>query len=91
MEPKLEAAAQQILTKHKDQDPKSLLQELVQARGYNSPQYRTVSTDGPEHEKTFEVEVLVNGQVYGSGQGNSKRTAAKAAARVALETFAKEE
>jgi ribonuclease-3 len=46
-----------------------------------------VSTSGPEHEKIFEVEVLVNGQVYGHGVGHSKRAAAKVAAREALSLF----
>jgi ribonuclease-3 len=87
MRPRLEAAAIQILAKRKDQDPKSQLQELVQSRGFLPPQYRTVSTSGPEHEKIFEVEVLVNGQVYGHGVGHSKRAAAKVAAREALSLF----
>jgi ribonuclease-3 len=90
MEPKLELASKQILTKRKDQDPKSLLQELVQSRGYSPPQYRTVATSGPEHDKTFDVEVLVNGRVFGRGVGHSKRSAAKVAARQALQSFPEE-
>ena len=43
MEPRLNSAAQLILLKRKDQDPKSLLQEMVQSQGYPPPQYRTVS------------------------------------------------
>jgi ribonuclease-3 len=87
METRLDDASDRILTDHKDQDPKSLLQELAQANGYFAPQYRTVATSGPEHDKTFEVEVLVGGQVYGTGVGHSKRAAAKSAARVALSNF----
>jgi ribonuclease-3 len=65
-------------------DPKSLLQEWVQAQGFASPVYRIVATRGPEHEKCFEVEVIVNEKVCGSGSGQSKQSAAKAAARDAL-------
>ena len=90
MEPRLESAARQILSKRKDQDPKSLLQESVQSKGFPPPIYRTISTSGPEHEKTFEVEVLINGNVYGTGSGHSKRSAAKAAAHLALEKFSED-
>ena len=86
-EPLLEPVADQIILSHRDQDPKSVLQELVQANGFGPPQYRTVSTTGPEHEKTFEVEVLINGQVYGRGTGHSKQAAAKEAAGVALDSL----
>jgi ribonuclease-3 len=87
VEPLLEPAAHQIIATHRDQDPKSLLQELIQGQGYNAPIYRTVGTSGPEHMKTFEVEVLVNDQVCGRGIGLSKQAAAKAAAHDALVTL----
>ena len=82
--PLLETGSRQILAEQKDQDPKSILQEWVQSQGLGTPQYRTVSSEGPDHEKIFIIEVLVNGQVYGFGQGSSKRIAAKEAARAAL-------
>jgi len=85
--PLLEVGSRQILAEQKDQDPKSILQEWVQAQGFNTPQYRTASSEGPDHEKKFIIEVLVNGQVYGAGQGSSKRIAAKEAARAALKTI----
>jgi ribonuclease-3 len=84
VEPYIEEASWKILADRKDQDPKSLLQEWAQAQGYGPPIYRTSSTSGPEHEKVFEVEVLVNYVVYGYGQGPSKQAAAKSAARNAL-------
>ena len=83
--PLLEPAADQIIFTHGDQDPKSLLQEQIQARGFSAPQYVTVAQTGPEHERIFEVEVLVAGQVIGRGAGLSKQLAAKEAARSALE------
>jgi ribonuclease III len=85
--PFLETGSRQILSEQKDQDPKSILQEWVQSQGYHTPQYRTISSDGPDHEKIFIIEVIVNGQVFGKGQGSSKRTAAKEAARTALQSL----
>jgi ribonuclease-3 len=87
VEPILENAVQQILAARRDQDPKSLLQEWSQGRGYGPPLYRTVSDSGPDHDKCFEVEVVVNGKVYGRGSGHSKQVAAKGAAREALDSL----
>ena len=87
IEPMLKPAAERILAEHAEQDPKSLLQEWVQSQGYGPPVYRTVATQGPEHDKTFEVEVLVNGQPFGRGTGRSKQAAAKSAASTALQTL----
>jgi ribonuclease-3 len=85
--PMLAPAVDQIFTNHKDQDPKSMLQERIQSQGFAPPRYQTVSTSGPEHNKTFEIEVLINDQVYGQGVGHSKQSAEKAAAKAALEYF----
>jgi ribonuclease-3 len=87
VEPMLQSASNQILSAHKEQDPKSLFQEWIQSQGYGPPVYRTVATTGPDHARNFEVEVLVNDKVYGRGLGHSKQTAAKAAARAALQSL----
>jgi ribonuclease-3 len=87
VEPLLEPAARQILSVHKDRDPKSLLQEWAQSEGHGTPYYRTVAAMGPDHAKMFEVEVQLNGQVYGRGIGQSKQSAAKAAAVAALDSL----
>ncbi|HSQ26052.1 MAG TPA: ribonuclease III [Anaerolineales bacterium] len=87
VEPMLISASKRILADHEDKDPKSLLQELVQAKGYLPPVYRTIAEDGPEHDKTFVVEVLLDDQSIGRGVGHSKQSAAKLAAIVALETL----
>jgi len=84
IEPHLRSAAGEIVSTHRDRDPKSLFQEWIQAQGLGPPIYRIISTSGPEHEKMFEVEVIVNGASYGVGQGFSKQAAAKAAAHYAL-------
>ncbi|MEN8171349.1 MAG: ribonuclease III [Chloroflexota bacterium] len=80
MEPFLESVADSIYTSGKMQDPKSRLQEWTQAHGHGAPTYCTVSTTGPDHAKIFEVEVEINGQIYGRGTGHSKQAATKAAA-----------
>jgi ribonuclease-3 len=65
-------------------DPKSLLQEQVQAQGLPAPTYRVKGMRGPQHDPTFEVEVLVGENVVGTGEGRSKRVAERAAAMNAL-------
>lgn len=87
IEPLLEPAARQVIEKHKDRDPKSQLQEIVQSQGHSSPQYRVVAASGPDHEKSFEVEVVIGGKVLGFGQAHSKRSASKLAAQQALENM----
>lgn len=71
-------------------DPKSRLQEVVQARYQRAPGYKTVHEEGPEHRKVFTVEVAVHGNVLGSGTGLSKQEAEREAARQALARFEEE-
>jgi ribonuclease III len=68
-------------------DYKSGLQELVQARSQPLPEYRLVGTFGPDHEKRFEVEVLVAGESLARASGPSKKEAEQEAARLALSRF----
>jgi ribonuclease-3 len=82
--PFLETAVSEILEKQSDKDPKSLLQEIVQSGGRPAPRYVVVSEVGPDHAKTFEVEVYANGEKIGKGTGSSKQTASMAAAQDAL-------
>lgn len=83
--PMLVKASDYILMMHKNEDPKSVFQEWAQAHGNPAPLYVTRSATGPDHAKIFDVEVVVNGVVYGSGSGHSKQAATKAAAKNALE------
>jgi ribonuclease-3 len=66
-------------------DHKSRLQEIIQAERQERPAYRLVEAVGPDHDKTFWVEVVVGGEVLGRGSGKSKQAAEKDAARHALE------
>ena len=63
---------------------KSLLLEYVQAEGWPQPHYRVVTEEGPSHNRTFTVEVLVNDQSCGRGEASSKKSAEQKAAREAL-------
>ena len=65
-------------------DPKSNLQEWSQANKLGVPIYTTTAITGPEHERTFEVHVDIDGQLYGVGFGHNKQLASKEAALKAL-------
>jgi ribonuclease-3 len=65
-------------------DPKSALQENVQAEGEQAPRYRVIASSGPAHDPLFVVEVLVGELVVARGEGRSKRLAERAAAEAAL-------
>ena len=69
------------------QDHKSALQELVQARSQPLPEYRLLGTFGPDHDKRFEVEVLVAGESLARASGPSKKEAEQEAAKKALENL----
>lgn len=69
-------------------DYKSKLQELVQTTK-KSLDYRVISETGPAHDKTFVVEVVIDGIVYGKGTGHSKKVAEQMAALDAYNKQAK--
>lgn len=66
-------------------DAKSELQELVQSRKWPTPEYQVVSATGPDHDKQFVIEVVVNGQSFARGEGKSKQAAQQQAATAALQ------
>ena len=66
-------------------DYKTRLQEMMQSQGRAAPRYRVVAEEGPDHAKTFEVEVSVGGEPFGRATGRSKKEAEQAAARKTLE------
>ncbi len=70
-----------------DGDPKTVLQQLVQQTEGDALEYILLRADGPDHKKTFEVEVRVNSNPCGRGVGTSKRKAEQAAAKAALKVF----
>jgi ribonuclease III len=84
IEPMLEKAVAEILNENLDRDAKSILQEYTQSSGMGTPAYRTISVNGPDHQRVYEVEVVISGEVYGRGQGANKQAATKSAAQAAL-------
>ncbi len=75
-----------ILRDTEKQNFKSLLQERVQASQRVHPRYRVRREEGPDHQKSFTVEVVVRGRVLGVGRGANKKEAEQHAARQALES-----
>ena len=73
------------VSKLSNMDYKTIFQEKVQQKKDQTIVYRLVGESGPDHDKSFQVEVLLNGQVVGSGVGSSKKRAEQDAARSALE------
>ncbi|MCL2079375.1 MAG: ribonuclease III [Oscillospiraceae bacterium] len=71
----------------KNSDYKSMLQEHIQTKPNLTLEYKTVGEEGPDHNKTFTVEVSVGGQVKGKGTGKSKKAAEQAAAKQAILTM----
>ncbi|MGI9243125.1 MAG: ribonuclease III [Verrucomicrobiales bacterium] len=65
-------------------NPKGELQEILQGLSTRSPNYRIVSQEGPDHCRVFEANVEWNGQILGSGSGQSKKEAEALAATDAL-------
>lgn len=68
-------------------DAKSRLQELLSARQLPAPEYGLVEESGPPHDRNFIFQVLLGGEVIGTGTGRSKKAAQQAAATVALATL----
>ena len=73
-----------IFQNHMDDDTKSRLQEWAQGQGFASPKYILVAEEGPDHVKTFEMEVRIGNNPFGRGIGPNKQSAEKAAAKEAL-------
>jgi len=65
-------------------DPKSRLQEYVQSLGFATPKYKVAEESGPDHDKKFIIDVIVNETSWGTGEGKSKGSAEQAAAGQAL-------
>jgi GrpB-like predicted nucleotidyltransferase (UPF0157 family) len=66
-------------------DPKTELQQLFQSRR-RAPHYHVLAVTGPDHARSYQVEIRLDGVPLGRGEGRSKKEAEQAAARAALET-----
>ncbi len=65
--------------------PKSRLQEFTQRRTGERPSYRLTDASGPDHERSFRIEVWIDGELMGVGEGPSRRAAETAAAAEAID------
>lgn len=86
----LQPKAETFVKKQTFKDPKSLLQEIVQAKRLSSPIYKVLKEEGPAHAKIFTVGVFVKNAIVGMGSGKSKQEAEENAAMVALEKMRRE-
>ncbi|MDD9898319.1 MAG: ribonuclease III [Candidatus Melainabacteria bacterium] len=82
-EPHIENAIRDAIEK----DYKSLLQEKIQRDHDNPPDYKTLGSSGPDHNKEFEVGVYAGDKLLGQASGKSKKEAGQNAAKVALESL----
>lgn len=85
----LDPAFQRAVSGTLDRDFKTQLQELAQSRFRATPRYRVVAEHGPDHSKTFEVELELRGEALGRGRGRSKKDSEQAAAKLALDELAR--
>lgn len=76
-----------VLADRHRKDYKTLLQEIVQKRFHSYPRYVLDRKTGPDHQKTFWMNVVVDGDTYGPGQGGNKKSAEQEAARLAYEAL----
>ena len=74
-----------------NEDHKTRFQELVQRTPDQSIAYTLTGETGPDHDKRFTVEVCLNGEVVGTGEGSSKKRAEQAAAKSAIDRLFPEE
>ena len=80
-----------VLADRHKKDYKTLLQEYVQKRFRSYPRYRVVQRKGPDHNKTFWIEVVVGKRTYGPGNGKNKKEAEQQAAAIAYRSFVPED
>ncbi|MCA9380770.1 ribonuclease III [Candidatus Dojkabacteria bacterium] len=78
---------QNIVDNRLDIDAKSKLQELSQEELKITPTYSLVSEEGPDHNKTFTMAVMIGDNSFGEGKGDSKQSAEQVAAQNALENW----
>ena len=79
----LDAEKEEVVEERR-RDYKTALQELVQRQADQVLTYRMIGEEGPDHDKTFLAEVLLNGTRVGTGSGHSKKEAEQSAAKAAL-------
>jgi len=79
----------QIGTEAFSRDYKTKIQQYTQEHFKSKPVYKVFSESGPDHDKVFEVELIIENNIVETGQGNSKKQAEQDAAKKLLEKLAK--
>jgi ribonuclease-3 len=79
-----------VLANRHRKDYKTLLQEIVQKRFHSYPKYILEKKTGPDHQRTFWMNVVVQGNSYGPGKGGNKKAAEQEAAKMAYEALARQ-
>ena len=87
--PFLSREAEKAIKTEGTSDYKTALQEIIQKNKEETLTYRLFDETGPDHDKCFEVELLINSNIIAKGVGKSKRQAEQDAARQALELMGK--
>ena len=77
----------EVLAEGTWRDAKSYMQELAQKIDEETPTYRTLNEEGPDHDKYFEVGVYIGGQLRATGDGHSKQDAQTEAARKVIKWY----
>jgi len=85
--PLLDEHIDRAYTSGHQQNFKSVLQQHVQRRYQETPEYMLLEQEGPDHAKTFRVSVKISGTTYEPGEGASKKQAEQKAALIALQTL----
>jgi ribonuclease-3 len=83
----LNESIEELSSKKIYKDPKSIFQEIAQAKRGITPNYKTISETGPDHQKIFEVGAFVGEELIAKGSGNSKQKAEEAASISATKIF----
>lgn len=88
--PRLTKLQQKVIDDALSKDARSRLQEWSQAMLSITPLYRLKASSGPDHNKEFQIEVVIGDRIVATGWGRSKQAASQAAAQAALEQVARE-
>ena len=72
-------------------DSKTVLQEIIQKYHLGTLSYILIREEGPDHDKMYEVNAVLDGKVIGNGRGRTKKNAQQKAAYAAISTIGKNE
>ena len=79
-----------VIENRHDKDYKTLLQEFVQKKYKTYPRYKLLKKTGPDHDRTFLVEVKIKERNFGPGEGKNKKAAEQSAASIAYKAYIQE-